>query len=121
MQGGDAVLQCGFDSSILDWHVYNGVIWNIIASGSDVTDSSKYSISSNPLTGLYYRLHILNVGVSDLKKYRCEAGVNGVIQNFCAKLDLLSRCIYASVIFIVRNIFYFNWRFGNYECDVAIM
>ena len=121
VEGGEAVLQCGFESSKLTWFVYNGVVWNIIASGSDVIDSSKYSVSNNPLTGLYYILHILNVGVSDLKKYRCETSVNGGIQNFYTKLDLLSRYIYTSVIFIVRNIFYFSWRFGNYKCDVATM
>jgi hypothetical protein len=45
----------------LTWQVYNGgcVITAVI---------TKYSVSKNPSTGLYYRLHILNVGVSDLKE-----------------------------------------------------
>ena len=78
MKGVDAVLQCGLGSSRLTWIVYNGVVWNTIASGSDVIDSSKYSVSKNPLTGLYYILHILNVRVSDVKKNRCERSFNGV-------------------------------------------
>ena len=40
-----------------------------VASGADAVDGSKYSVSKNPSTGLYYRLHILNVGVSDLTNY----------------------------------------------------
>ena len=64
---------------------------NIIASGSSVIDGSKYSISKNPSTGLYYRLHILNVGVSDLKKYTCQAVVNGVIQHFYLQLILIGQ------------------------------
>jgi hypothetical protein len=48
--------------------VYNGGNVDIIASGGAVTDSSKYSVSTNP-SGQYYILHILNVGVSDVKKY----------------------------------------------------
>ena len=42
VEGGEAVLQCGFESSRLRWMVYNGVVWNTIASGSDVIESSKY-------------------------------------------------------------------------------
>jgi hypothetical protein len=38
--------------------VYNGGLWDIVANSGDVIDSSKYSVSKNPLTGLYYRLHI---------------------------------------------------------------
>ena len=70
VQGSDAVLQCGFDS-ILDWYVYNGSSVDIITSGADVVDNSKYLTSKKPSTGLYYKLHILNVGVSDIKKHRC--------------------------------------------------
>ena len=121
VQGGEAVLQCAFESNRLTWGVYNGDNVNIIANRFDVIDSSKYSVSRNPLTELYYRLHILNVGVSDVKKYRCQESNNGMILNFYTKLDFLSRYIYTLVIFIVRNIFYFSWRFGNYECDVATM
>ena len=72
VQGGEAVLQCAFESNRLTWRVYNGDNVNIIASGSDVIDDSKYSVSKNPSTGLYYRLRILNVVVSDAKKYRCN-------------------------------------------------
>ena len=89
VEGGEAVLQCGFESSRLVWCVYNGGGWNIIAAGGDTTENFKYSVSKNPSTGLYYRLHILNVGVSDLKKYRCERSVNGMIQIFYIELDLL--------------------------------
>jgi len=38
------------------------------------------NVSTKPSTELYYRLHILNAGVSDVKKYRCQALVNGMIQ-----------------------------------------
>ena len=106
----------------MDWYVFNGDSVNIIASGSDVIDISKYSVSMNPSTGQYYGLHILNVGVSDVKKYRCETAINGVLHYFYTKLEFLSRYIYTSVIFnIMRNIFYFSLQFGNYECDVATM
>jgi len=59
---------------------------NVIASGNDITDKSKYNVSTNPSTGLYYRLHILNVGLSDVKQYRCQALVNGMIQYFYLQL-----------------------------------
>ena len=75
-----------------------GSLDRVAASGS-VIDSSKYSVSKNPSTELYYRLHILNVGVSDLKKYKCETNVNGMIQHFYIKLDFLGRCNYTLVIF----------------------
>ena len=70
-----------------------------VAVGGDVLDVSKYSVSKNPLTGLYYRLHILNVEVSDLKTHRCQTNVNGMNQNFYLKLDFLGRCNYTLVIF----------------------
>ena len=101
MQGGDAVLQCAFDSSTLNWYVDGSV--NIIASGGDTTDSSKYSVSTNP-SGLYYRLHILNVGVSDLKRYTCETSINGVLQQFYLQLNLIGRCNYTLDIFKVEDI-----------------
>jgi hypothetical protein len=66
--------------------------WFKIADGGDI-NSSKYSTSKIPSTELYYKLHILNVGVSDVKKYRCEAVVNGGIQLFYLELDLIGRCI----------------------------
>jgi hypothetical protein len=77
VQGEEAVLQCGFESIKLTWNVNNGNDVDIIAADGDTIDDSKYSVSRNPpLTGLYYRLLILNVGVSDIKKYKCEADVN---------------------------------------------
>ena len=69
--------------------MYYGGSVRTVAIDGDAIDDSKYSVSRNALTGLYYRLHILNVGVSDLKKYRCEGLVNGMNQNFYLKLDLL--------------------------------
>jgi hypothetical protein len=99
VKGGEAVLQCEFESNRLAWNVYNGGNVNIIASGNDINAKSKYKVSTNP-AGLYYRLHILNVGMSDVKKYRCNALVNGVNQEFFLKLDLLGRC-YIMVIFNV--------------------
>jgi hypothetical protein len=86
------------------WQVYNGGVWINIADNSDVSDASKYSTSKNPSTGLYYRLHILNVEVSDVKKYRCDGVVNEIIQIFYLQLILLGRCNYASVIFKVYKI-----------------
>jgi len=104
--GGEAVLQCEYDSNRLIWEVYEGVIPDRIASGGDVTDSSKYSVYKNPSTGLYYKLHILNIGVSDLKKYRCETVVNGGIHHFYLKLDLLSRYNYILGNFKVGTSFF---------------
>ena len=72
--------------------MYNDGQWHVIANGGDVVDESKHSVSKNSL-GLYYRLHILNVGVSDVKKYRCYGYVNGMDQYFYLKLDILGRCI----------------------------
>ena len=106
VEGREAVLQCGFESNSLSWYVYKGGSWDIIAFGGDVTDSYKYSTSKNPSTELYYRLHILNVGVSDLKKYRSERVVNGIIQNFYLQLILIGTCNYILVIFKVGDIFF---------------
>ena len=103
---GEAVLQCGFGSSKLTWQVYIGggcvgcaVMaidggWVNTADGGDIY-GSKYSTSKIPSTKLYYRLHILNVGVSDVKKYRCEGviAINGWIKSFYLKLDLIGRSI----------------------------
>ena len=82
----------------------NGGSVDIIASGADVTDGSKYSTSKNSSTGLYYRLHILNVGVSDVKKYRCQGSNNGMILNFYLQLILLGRCNHTLGIFKVWKI-----------------
>ena len=92
VQSDDAALQCGFESRNLLWQVYNGE-WVNIAYGGDVIDGSKYSVSRNPLTGLYYKLNIKNVGVSDVKMYNCEGVVSTVVQQFYLELDLLGRCI----------------------------
>ena len=99
VQGREAVLQCGFESSSLTWYVHNGDTWNVIADRGDTVNESKYSTSRNPPTGLYYRLHILNVGVSDLKKYKCQGPVNERIQSFYLQLILIGRCKYILVIF----------------------
>jgi hypothetical protein len=45
---------------------------DIIASADATVDDDKYLTSKNPSTRLYYRLHIWNVGVSDVKKHRCQ-------------------------------------------------
>ena len=50
------------------WRVYNGVNANLVAIDGLTIDDSKYSVPKNPSTGLYSRLHILNAGVSDIKK-----------------------------------------------------
>ena len=76
--------------------MYNDGSVNTLASGADTVDGSKYSVSKNPSTGLYYRLHIKNVGVSDLKKYRCNARI---FQHFYLQLDVIGR--YTLVIFKV--------------------
>ena len=109
VQGGEAVLQCECESNNTDWFVYNG-IWHIVASRGDVIDSSKYSVFKNPSTGLYYKLHILNVEVSDLKKYKCYGPVNGMIQSFYLQLDLIGKCNYILVIFkVVKQRFDCCW------------
>ena len=98
VQGGEAVLQCGFESSRLGWQVYNGGRWNTVAS--NVLDGSKYSVTKNPSTGLYYRLHILNVGVYDCKRYRCRGTLRGwFLQFFYLQLIFFGRCNYILVIF----------------------
>jgi hypothetical protein len=69
------------------WQGYGGE-WYLIANGGDIVDEPKHSVSKNPTTNLYYRLLIKNVGLSDLKKYRCQRknGI-GVFQAFYLKLD----------------------------------
>ena len=81
--------------------MYNGSRWNIIADSGDTINVSKYSTSKNPSTGLYYRLHIKNVGVSDVKNFTCGGAVNGIILDFYLKVDLLGRCYHILVIFKV--------------------
>ena len=79
VEGGEAVLQCEFENSSLIWQVYNDGSVGVVANNQDMTDSYKYSTSKNPSTGLYYILHIKNVGVSAVMKHRCDEVVNGVI------------------------------------------
>ena len=78
--------------------MYNSGIKTPVASGADTINDSKYSVSKNPSTGLYYKLHIMKVGVSDLKKYKCERHVNEGIQSFYLQLILAGRCNYTSAI-----------------------
>jgi hypothetical protein len=89
--------------------VHNGGSWDIIASAADVIDNSKYLTSKNPSTGLYYRLHILNVGVSDVTKYRCSGVVNDMYQNIYLQLILLGRCNYTSEVSKENRRFYCCW------------
>jgi hypothetical protein len=72
VEGGEAVLQCEFENSSLIWQVFNDGSVGVVANNQDMTDSYKYSTSKNPSTGLYYILHIKNVGVSDVMKNRCD-------------------------------------------------
>ena len=88
--------------------MYNGGSLDIIASGADTPDGSQYSVSKNPSTGLYYRLQIQNVGVSDVKKYKCQGNVNEHIQVFFLRLILIGRCYCILNIFkqVVKQEFY---------------
>ena len=76
--------------------MYNGEQVKAVAAGSSVTDGTKHSVSTNPATGLYYKLHVKNVDMSDLKTYRCQAGVDLL---FYLMLVLLGMCNYLLVIF----------------------
>ena len=76
--------------------MYNDGNYNPVAAGGTTINDTKYSTSRNSSTRLYYRLHILNVGMSDVKKYRCQAAQNQV---FYLKLDFLGMCSYKLVIF----------------------
>ena len=87
----------------------NGGECDIIASGGATIDDSKYSTSKNPFIRLYYRLHILNVGVSDIQKQKCSGPLNGVIQVFFLQLILIGMCFYILVISKMGNIF-FSYR-----------
>ena len=75
--------------------MYTGGSVITVACGADTVDGCKYSVSMNPSTGLYYRLHILNIGVSDIKKHICTASN---FQDFYIKLDVLGRYNYSLVI-----------------------
>ena len=91
--------------------MYNDGRWNIIAVALDIADiyKSKCNVSTNS-AGLYYRLHILNVGVSDVQKYKCEAVRGGKIQNFFLKLDLLGRCNPMVIFNVVKHRLYDCWK-----------
>jgi hypothetical protein len=43
VQGGEAVLQCGFESNFLDWYVHNGGSVDIIESGAHVPPCTTYT------------------------------------------------------------------------------
>ena len=77
-----------------------------VAYGGDVRDSSKYSVSTNPSTGLYYRLHILNVGVSDVRKYRCQGGI---AISYYLQLILIGMCNDIVVISNIGDFFISCW------------
>jgi hypothetical protein len=79
--------------------VYDGGEWDRVASAALTINNDKYSVSKNPSTGLYNRLHILNVRGSDAKKHRCSGVVNGQHKEFFLQLDLLGRYNYIFVIF----------------------
>ena len=83
--------------------MYDGGSVTTVAIDGDVIDDSKYSVSKNPSTGLYYRLRILNVEVSDIQKYNCQGLVNGVNQYFYIQLDVLGGCSYILIICQVRE------------------
>ena len=83
----------------MDWYVYNGGSWNVIADGGDTINVSKYSVSKNPSTGLYYILHIMNIAVSDVKKHRCSGFDNGWFHSFYLQLILIGMCNYTLDIF----------------------
>ena len=91
--------------------MHNGDRVDIIADGGNVINGSKYSTSKNSPTGLYYRLHILNVEVYNVKKYRCEGNVNESIKVFYLQLHLLGRRNYALVIINGGDIFFSCWQF----------
>ena len=83
--------------------MYDGGSVTTVAIDGVAIDDSKYSVSKNPSTGLYYRLRILNVEVSDIQKYKCQGLVNGVNKYFYIQLDLLGGCSYILVICQVRE------------------
>jgi hypothetical protein len=66
--------------------VYDGGSVTTVAIDGYAIDDSKCSVSKNPSTGLYYRLRILNVVVSDIQKNKCQGLVNGVNQYFYIQL-----------------------------------
>ncbi|XP_063416831.1 neural cell adhesion molecule 1-B-like [Mytilus trossulus] len=69
-RGQEAVLQCTYEREFLKW--YKNV--TIISNRNSVIDSTKYKVSATS-TGLYYRLHILNVHLGDKGIYICRGGI----------------------------------------------
>jgi hypothetical protein len=83
--------------------MYDGGSVRTVAIDGDAIDDSKYSVSKNPSTGLFYRLRIVNVRVSDIQKYKCQGRVNGVNQYFYIQLYFLGGCSYILIICQVRE------------------
>lgn len=87
-QGLEAVLQCKVESSRLVWSVKVNNSWRTIADSNDVVNNTKYTVSANPSTGLYYRLHVLNTQPSDEGIYRCEGSI---VKSYFIQLNLYRR------------------------------
>ncbi|XP_071176511.1 nephrin-like [Mytilus edulis] len=95
-QGHAAVLQCIYERERMKWHM-NGTI---IASENIVINSTKYKVSVTS-SGLYYRLHVLNVQPDDELIYSCRVPpsriyFHGSMDNKLEGTegtDLLIRCI----------------------------
>ena len=83
--------------------MYDGGSVRTVAIDGDAIDDSKYSVSKNPSTGLFYRLRIVNVRVSDIQKYKCQGRVNGDNQYFYIQLYFLGGCSYILIICQVRE------------------
>lgn len=87
-QKNEVVLQCKYESGKLVWDKYVNSQWMVIASGQATINTTKYRVSSNPDTGLNYRLHILPAQSDDEAIYRCNAGINKV---YFIQLTLLGK------------------------------
>ncbi|XP_076110681.1 irregular chiasm C-roughest protein-like [Mytilus galloprovincialis] len=77
-QENEVVLQCKYESGKLVWDKYVNSQRMVIASGEATINTTKYRVSFNPDSGLYYRLHILPAQSDDEAIYRCNAGINKV-------------------------------------------
>lgn len=87
-QENEVVLQCKYESGKLVWDKYVNSQWTVIASGDATINTTKYSVSFNPNTGLYYILHILPAQSSDEAIYRCIGGLSEV---YFIQLTLLGK------------------------------
>lgn len=87
MQGDEAVLQCTYEKNRLKWYINN----KIIASESTVVDPTKYKVSVNPNTGLYYRLHVQSVQRNDEGVYSCNGGL---IESYYIQLFIYGKNFY---------------------------